>query len=154
VSDLPVKREMSKGTVVTQANNILHTYLHVKDGGHTDAIPVTDSFWQALASGAYPQLDQGRLMSAFTFSEPWPTWERHPSGEELVMLISGAATIVLEESGREHALPLSEPGAYVLVPQNVWHTARTTVPTTMLFLTPGMGTEHRPVSGEQLSLQQ
>jgi oxalate decarboxylase/phosphoglucose isomerase-like protein (cupin superfamily) len=131
---------------VTQANNILHTYLHVKDGSRTDAIPVSDSFWEALASGAHSQLDQGRLMSAFAFSEPWPTWERHPAGEELVMLLSGAATLLLEESGREHALQLSEPGAYVLVPQNVWHTARTTVPTTMLFLTPGAGTEHRPAN--------
>jgi oxalate decarboxylase/phosphoglucose isomerase-like protein (cupin superfamily) len=146
VFDLPLKREMSKGTVVTQANNILHTYLHVKDGGRTDAILVSDSFWETLASGAYPQLDQGRMMSAFTFSEPWPTWERHPAGEELVMLLSGAATLLLEESGREHALQLSEPGAYVLVPKNVWHTARTTVPTTLLFLTPGAGTEHRPVN--------
>jgi mannose-6-phosphate isomerase-like protein (cupin superfamily) len=129
---------------MTSATNILHTYLHVKDGSKTDLIPAPDSFWQALASGAYPQLDQGRLMSAFTFSEPWLTWERHPAGEELVMLLSGAATLLLEESGREHAVQLSEPGAYVLVPPNVWHTARTTVSTTMLFLTPGAGTQHRP----------
>lgn len=73
-------------------------------------------------------------------------WERHPAGEELVMLLSGAATVVLEEAGQERIVQLSDPGAYVLVPQNVWHTARTSVPTTMLFLTPGAGTEHRPVA--------
>ena len=84
-------------------------------------------------------------MSAFTFSEPWSTWERHPAGEEVVMLLSGAATLVLEESGQERTVPLDEPGAYVLVPRNTWHTARTTLPTTLLFLTPGAGTEHRPV---------
>ena len=85
-------------------------------------------------------------MSAFTFSEPWPTWERHPAGEELVMLLAGEATVVLEDAhGQTHAVSLSAPGAYVLVPKNVWHTARTTVPTTMVFLTPGAGTEHRPV---------
>jgi mannose-6-phosphate isomerase-like protein (cupin superfamily) len=61
------------------------------------------------------------------------------------MLLSGVATVVLEESGQERRIRLSEPGAYVLVPRNVWHTARTTLPTTMLFLTPGAGTEHRPV---------
>jgi oxalate decarboxylase/phosphoglucose isomerase-like protein (cupin superfamily) len=72
--------------------------------------------------------------------------ERHPAGEELVMLLSGAATLVLEdESGQEQSVHLSDPGSYVLVPRNVWHTARTSVPTTMLFLTPGAGTEHRPV---------
>jgi len=31
------------------------------------------------------------------------------------------------------------------VPQGAWHTAKTHVPTTMLFLTPGKDTEHRPV---------
>jgi len=130
---------------MSTAKEILGTYLHVRDGGKTDAISVSDSFWEELAGGAYPQLDQGRLMSAFTFSEPWSTWERHPAGEELVMLLSGTATIVLEDSGQERAVQLSDPGSYVLVPQNVWHTARTTVPTTMLFLTPGAGTEHRPI---------
>jgi len=130
---------------MSTAKEILGTYLHVRDGGKTDAISVSDSFWEELAGGAYPQLDQGRLMSAFTFSEPWSTWERHPAGEELVMLLSGTATIVLEDSGQERAVQLSDPGSYVLVPQNVWHTAKTTVPTTMLFLTPGAGTEHRPI---------
>jgi mannose-6-phosphate isomerase-like protein (cupin superfamily) len=130
---------------MSTAKEILGTYLHVRDGGKTDAISVSDSFWEEVAGGAYPQLDQGRLMSAFTFSEPWSTWERHPAGEELVMLLSGTATIVLEDSGQERAVQLSDPGSYVLVPQNVWHTAKTTVPTTMLFLTPGAGTEHRPI---------
>jgi mannose-6-phosphate isomerase-like protein (cupin superfamily) len=130
---------------MSTAKEILGTYLHVRDGGKTDAISVSDSFWEEVAGGAYPQLDQGRLMSAFTFSEPWSTWERHPAGEELVMLLSGTATIVLEDSGQERAVQLSDPGSYVLVPQNVWHTAKTTVPTTMLFLTPGAGTDHRPI---------
>lgn len=130
---------------MSTAQDILLAYLHVQDGGKTVVIPPSESFWDELARGAHPQLDHGRLMSAFTFSEPWSTWERHPSGEELVLLLSGAATVVLEESGLEHSVPLSAPGAYVLVPRNVWHTAKTSVPTTMLFLTPGSGTEHRPV---------
>lgn len=84
-------------------------------------------------------------MSAFTFSDAWEIWERHPAGDELIMLLSGAVTVVLEESGIEHAVELNEPGSYVLVPRNVWHTAKTSVPTTLLFLTPGAGTQHRPV---------
>ena len=130
---------------MSSAKNILGTYLHFWDGGSADMIPLSESFWNELAAGKHPQLDEGRLMSAFTFSRPWPTWERHPAGEELVMLLSGTATLVLEVSGEEQAIQLSEPGAYVLVPRNVWHTARTMAPTTLLFLTPGAGTEHRPV---------
>ena len=127
--------------------NILNDFLHVRDGGRTDAIAPSNSFWEDLAAGSYPQLNQGRLMSAFEFSQPWATWERHPTGEELVMLLSGAATLFLEENGEQRGVDLSEPGQYILVPKGVWHTATTSVPTTMLFLTPGDGTEHRPVRG-------
>ncbi len=125
--------------------DILRTYLHFRDDGRADPVPVSESFWSELSAGKLPQLEHGRLMTAFAFSQPWNTWERHPAGEELVMLLSGAATVVLEEGGRERAVELATPGSYVLVPPNVWHTARTSVPTTMLFLTPGAGTEHRPV---------
>ncbi|QBK04751.1 cupin domain-containing protein [Hylemonella gracilis] len=123
--------------------DILGTYLHFRDDGRADTVPATDAFWADLSTGRLPQLDQGRLMSAFTFSEPWASWERHPAGEELVMLLSGACEFVLDLPDGVQVTQLQTPGAYVLVPPNVWHTARTTVPTTVLFLTPGAGTEHR-----------
>ena len=130
---------------MSAGEDILQTYLHFRDDGRADPVHVSESFWSELSAGKLPQLERGRLMTAFSFSEPWKVWERHPAGEELVMLLSGAATVVLEETGGERAIELTTPGAYVLVPQNVWHTARTSVPTTMLFLTPGAGTDHRPV---------
>lgn len=129
----------------TGPEDIQQTYLHVQDGGTTSPLPVSATFWQDLGSGSHPQLEQGRLMSAYTFSEPWAVWERHLAGEELVMLLSGAATLVLQEPQGEREVRLETVGAFVLVPKGVWHTARTSVPTTMLFLTPGAGTEHRPV---------
>ncbi|MCH8544869.1 MAG: cupin domain-containing protein [Alcanivorax sp.] len=130
---------------MSSAKDILSTYLHFQESGRAETISVSESFWSKVAAGERPELDQGRLMSAFTFSGPWSMWERHPAGEELVMLLSGTATLVLEESGQEREVELSTPGSYVLVPQNIWHTARTMAPTTLLFLTPGAGTEHRPV---------
>ena len=132
---------------LSSSKSIISTYLHFRDDGRADAIPVSQSFWGEMAAGKHSELDQGRLMSAFSFSAPWSMWERHPAGEELVMLLSGSATVVLEELGEERSVRLNEPGSYVLVPRNVWHTARTSVQTTMLFLTPGAGTEHRPVGG-------
>ncbi len=125
--------------------HILSSYLHFRDGAEAEVVPVTASFWKELTSGKRPELDEGRLMTAFTFSEPWATWERHPAGDELVMLLSGAATLVLEMADTEQVIELDTPGAYVLVPRGAWHTAKTDVETTMLFLTPGAGTEHKPV---------
>lgn len=131
-------------TRVDQAADILNSYLHVQDGGKTAQIAVTERLWGELLSGAKPELDQGRLLSAFSFAQDWPSWERHPAGEELVMLLSGSALLLLEDANSERELLLDRVGSYVLVPQGVWHTARTTQPTTLLFLTPGAGTEHRP----------
>jgi mannose-6-phosphate isomerase-like protein (cupin superfamily) len=128
----------------SKAAAILNTYLHVQDNGRTELIPVSASFWQEVAQGDRPELNQGRLISALTFSQAWPTWERHPSGEELVLLLSGAATIVLEESSGARSVLLAQVGDYVMVPTGVWHTASTTVATTLLLLTSGAGTEHRP----------
>lgn len=131
--------------VTNKAEDVLQTVLHVQDGGKIEQIAVTEAFWSDLLSGARPELDQGRLISAFSFSQDWPSWERHPAGEELVMLLGGATTLVLEEVNGERELPLETVGRYVLVPRGVWHTARTTQPTTLLFITPGAGTEHRSV---------
>jgi hypothetical protein len=128
-----------------RTHQVLSHYLHVQDGGKTEVLSVSDTFWQDLASGAYPHLDQGRLLTAFTFSEPWPSWERHPAGEELVMLLSGSAVVLLEQHGTVQEVSLTVPDAYVLVPTGTWHTARTSEPTTMIFLTPGAGTEHKSV---------
>ena len=43
----------------------------------------------------------------------------------------------------DETVRLSEPGAFVIVPRGTWHTAKVNVPTTMLFVTPGQGTENR-----------
>jgi mannose-6-phosphate isomerase-like protein (cupin superfamily) len=84
------------------------------------------------------------LVATFAFDADWTTWERHPAGDELVCLLSGAATLVLERSDGHETVELKKPGEFVLVPQGTWHTARTRVATTMLFVTPGEGTENKP----------
>jgi mannose-6-phosphate isomerase-like protein (cupin superfamily) len=85
------------------------------------------------------------LVAAFAFDADWPTWERHPAGDELVCLLSGSVTLVLERGGTEERVELDKPGEYVIVPQGTWHTAHTTGPANMLFVTPGEATENKPV---------
>lgn len=73
---------------------------------------------------------KGRLLvSCYRFDSDWETWEMHPAGDEIVCLVSGRA-----------------PGSFVIVPRGTWHTARTRVPTTMLFITPGEGTQHKALA--------
>ena len=82
------------------------------------------------------------LVSQHSFDRDWPTWEKHPAGDEIVVLLSGVAEFVLDRSGRHESISLANPGRYVIVPRNTWHTARISTPTTMLFITPGEGTEN------------
>ena len=83
------------------------------------------------------------LVSAHDFTEDWPTWERHPKGDEIVLLLSGRATLLLRQARGDVTLTLNTPGTYIIVPANTWHTARVDTPTRMLFITPGEGTENR-----------
>lgn len=120
------------------------TYVHLDDGGAGTPLAVTETFWQEAMAGAMPELERGRLVSQFSFADPWPSWERHPAGEEIVVLLSGAVDFVLEVDGVEQVVSLQRPGGFVIVPRNVWHTARPRQPTSMLFITPGQDTDHRP----------
>lgn len=85
------------------------------------------------------------LMSAFSFESDWETWELHPMGDEVVVLLSGEATFILDIPSGKQQVTLTESGSYVIVPRGVWHTAKTTVPTRMLFFTAGEGTQNRPI---------
>ena len=85
------------------------------------------------------------LVSSFSFESDWDTWEMHPVGDEVVCLLSGEATLLLDRGKREEVVHLREPGAYVVIPKGTWHTAHTSVPTKMLFITPGEGTQNKPV---------
>ncbi|AXQ30197.1 cupin domain-containing protein [Solimonas sp. K1W22B-7] len=120
-------------------------FLHLRDDGGATPLPVTPAFWEKLGSGQMPELEQGRLISTYTFAENWAVWERHPAGDEMVLLLSGAAEFLLELPGGLQSVAVTEPGSYLRVPAGIWHTARTQVATTMMFLTPGAGTEHRAV---------
>lgn len=110
----------------------------------------------AITPALYEQLDRdfdgfkGRwLMIAYQLDKPWPNWERHPAGDEIVYLLSGDVEFALHSSSGEQTLRLSRPGEYIIVPKNTWHTARPHATSHMLFITPGEGTEHRNV-GEVL----
>ena len=87
---------------------------------------------------------EGRLVSHHTFSEPWDSWEMHPKGAELVLCTAGTMTLHQEHpDGREETVVLS-PGDYVINPPGVWHTADVEGEATALFITAGLGTEHKP----------
>lgn len=126
------------------------TYVHLGEDGAATPIPVTDAFWSDLAGGKLPEVERGRLVTQFSFAEDWSSWEVHPEGEELVLLLSGSTDFILDQDGAETTIELRIPGAFALVPRGAWHRARAHAPTTMLFITAGRGTQHRPVTESEM----
>jgi mannose-6-phosphate isomerase-like protein (cupin superfamily) len=70
--------------------------------------------------------------------------EMHPDGDELLYLISGRMSAVLEEDGGERVVEL-RPGEALIVPRGVWHRLYLREPSQLLHVTPGPRGEHRPL---------
>ena len=118
--------------------------MHLSYTGSAKALPVDEQFWPKLMSGAFG-LDDGRLFSRGSMDATWKQWEMHPAGDEIVMLLSGVVDFVLELDGGEQIVTLDAPMSFVVVPAGVWHTARVHEPGEAIYITPGKGTEHRPI---------
>ncbi len=87
---------------------------------------------------------EGRLVSQYTFTESWTSWELHPAGEEVVICTAGALVLVQEHpDGRRETVALAA-GDYAINPRGVWHTADIAVSATAIFITAGESTRHRP----------
>jgi quercetin dioxygenase-like cupin family protein len=86
---------------------------------------------------------EGRLVTLSTFSENWPMWEMHPSGDEVVLCLSGAMTLHQEMRDGSTATVTIRAGEYAINPPGCWHTADIDGEAKALFITAGLGTEHR-----------
>jgi mannose-6-phosphate isomerase-like protein (cupin superfamily) len=87
---------------------------------------------------------EGRLVSLYSFTESWDSWEMHPSGAEVVVCTAGAMTLHQEMADGSKASVTLGPGDYAINLPGVWHTADVEGEATALFITAGFGTEHRP----------
>ena len=125
--------------------DLVNTYIHLKDDGAASPIEVNETFWEELMSGGGERsLEEGRLVTAHHWAEDWDSWEMHPAGDEIAFLVSGQATFILEEPNGGRGVEL-HPGTYCIVPRGTWHTAKIQIPSTIIFMTSGAGTQHRPM---------
>jgi mannose-6-phosphate isomerase-like protein (cupin superfamily) len=131
---------------VADAFDLATTHIHLGQGAR--ATPLPDFEWSPDYLAAYEQRfavdgDEGRLVTLLHNDATWTSWERHPAGEEVVVLLSGRVDLLQRIDGVEHRIPL-RPGQAIVNPQGVWHTADVHEPGEALFITPGRGTEHEP----------
>ena len=125
--------------------NLSSTYLRLRSDVSIEPLPVDDSFWRRIVSGELGTFHNEYLVTLHSFDSDWSSWEMHPNGDEVVCLLGGEVTFILEQQNEHHAVELKESGAYVIVPKGTWHTAKVVAPSQMLFITAGEGTEHRNV---------
>ena len=118
-------------------------YVHLADGGAGETVPVDDDFWPDLISGKRHY--DGRLVTMSRVAADSSHWEMHPAGEELLYLVSGELVVVLDDGHEEAGVTLNSDTPALLVPKGVWHRFEVREPGPLLFVTPGEGTEHRPL---------
>jgi mannose-6-phosphate isomerase-like protein (cupin superfamily) len=120
------------------------TIIHFGDDLTLTPLRADPSFWTHTDSHR-PELAEGRIMCAGDYTSTWTWWERHPDGDELVMVLSGTAEFVLEDDDDTRTVSLGA-GQSTIVPAGTWHRAVVDDPCRMLFVTPTpAGTQVRPV---------
>ncbi len=132
---------------MSDAFDLTSTYVHLGLGSAATVLP--DFTWTQECVESYRKRfacdgNEGRLVCIVAQGETWDSWERHPAGEEVVVLLSGRVDLVQDLDGVEHVVAL-RPGEAAVNPTGIWHTARVHEPGLALFITPGEGTEHKPL---------
>lgn len=121
--------------------------IHLGRGAQASAEPEFTGTMQWYADYVARHSDDGveaRLVSVHQFSTSWTMWEMHPHGSEVVLCLSGHMTLHQQpQEGEARSLRLG-PGEYAINPAGTWHTADAHEEVRALFITAGIGTEHRP----------
>ena len=118
------------------------TYLSLGAGGAVADLPGEDFMARLGQSPA----DMAYLVGVYPTTVDWPTWEMHPKGHEVLVMLEGRLEMTLDQDGTRTVIPM-EPGQTLVVPPGVWHRARVLEPGRLLGVTYGEGTTHRPFEG-------
>lgn len=104
----------------------------------------TPQWYEAYTQRHAADGKDARLVSMHTFDKSWDMWEMHPLGHEIVVCTKGAITLHQEHPDGSRRTVALKSGDYVINDPGVWHTADVDMEATALFITAGLGTEHRP----------
>ena len=120
--------------------------IHLGLGATAEVEPVFTgemAWYQGYGERHHTDGKEGRLVTMHSFDTSWDVWEVHPVGAEVVMCTAGQVTLIQEIDGAQVTTALNA-GEYAINQPGVWHTADVDGPCTVLFITAGEGTDHRP----------
>jgi mannose-6-phosphate isomerase-like protein (cupin superfamily) len=125
----------------TRSFTLDSSYVNLRPDDSATVLKIGPRFWANVHMRT--DLNDGRLVGATRQTKDWPFWERHPAGEEILILLSGELRMVLQTRRGMQRVPLKA-GQTLMVPRGLWHRAVVKKPGVLIFITPGGGTEHRP----------
>jgi mannose-6-phosphate isomerase-like protein (cupin superfamily) len=134
---------ISDAIMPTQVHLPTEDYLILSANGDVKAVPGGAAFW-ALPEAQIDAYGRDWLVAEFEFDTDWPNWEMHPDADELVYVLTGEATILLEQTSGVERIHVQAPGL-VRVPRGIWHTAKIHSAARFLHMTMGAGTQLRAV---------
>lgn len=126
--------------------NLLENPIHLGLGATAISQPLFTGMEWYQGYGERHDTDgvDGRLVSMHRFSESWDSWEMHPLGDEVVLCLTGRMTLhQVHTDGSTNKVTIG-PNEYAINPPGCWHTADVEREATALFITSGLGTQHRP----------
>ena len=108
------------------AFDLARTFVHLGQGSTATPLPdfdVVGGARRGLPQEVRRRREEGRLVCVIAQDATWDGWERHPAGDEVVVLLTGRVDVVQDLDGADHVVEL-RPGDAMVNPVNVWHTAR------------------------------
>jgi len=127
---------------VTEKQSLISNFAVISPQKKVTIEPVDASLYARLDEN-YNGFKGHELVSCHEFTTDWDSWEIHPNGDEIVVLLSGKVTFVFDLESQNEPVALTKQGDYAVVPRNVWHTAKVDEPCKVLFITPGENTQHK-----------
>lgn len=98
--------------------------------------------------GGPPARFEGFTVGCYWMTQSAPhDGEVHPDGDELILVISGNPSAVLDTDEGEDTVEL-HPGDGFIVPKNTWHRVVINDPSVLVFVTPGPRGDHRGVRSD------
>ena len=128
---------------MSKAFSLDSTYVNLRPDDGAATLKINARFWATIDKRR--DLARGRLMGVTQQKADWPHWERHPGGDEILVMLSGEMDLVLETRSGKRRTRLRA-GQTFVVPRGIWHRGLARKPGRLMFITPGAGTEHRPVT--------
>ena len=129
---------------MTRPLDLSRTFVHLTNRGDAEPVELTPSFWRESSSRPLYH----RVVGAFAFSSSddlhSSMQEMHPEADELLVVVSGAIDVVLQETAAERTISL-EAGQAAIVPRGAWHRLVMRKAGKLLFINSRTGMQSRPV---------